>query len=162
MLIDREMIFTLSASRKTLFTISSPLIALIPWLRIIDSFTTFFSHTPHRRAAANIEKLTREYVEVLKRLQVRLTRINNIEGALEAKAEIEAVQSVMPVITAEEHEAEKAVVSKPEPKPVIQQPMKTSLSSNLKSGLVLYFPFNSDDKNKVTDESVEKNHGIVN
>jgi hypothetical protein len=104
-----------------------------------------------RAKAKKLLDLTSGYLATLEKLKIRLTKNNEIDKALEAKAEIEAVRASQDVpaaaalLDAYRPKAAPAIPAAP-PKPPAAPTIKDpGLPDNFKTGLILYYGFATKD-----------------
>ncbi len=112
--------------------------------------------------AKDVLALAKNYDKALQKLQVSLTRNEDIAGARAIRDERKRVDTIQDVKTA------RAYVKKlkPQQKDVSMASEHDSeqsvSSSDLEKGLILYYPFRRNEREKVSDESGNNNDGEVN
>jgi len=129
-------------------------------LRIAQQWYIDAPKTAENIKNQKIAVLTKEYVEVLERLKEKLTKGRKIEEAFAVNDEIEAVKKVVPINLAEEPTIDEPFAPKPTRRPNYVPPreVKNRISTD---GLVLYYPFDRNEGDKVTDQGNVGNHGKV-
>jgi len=117
------------------------------WLRLYDQWSL--------RRAVRITELVAQYDRMLESQQVNATRSDQIEFALEIRAERERLQAD------EELAALRALAEKAESEPPSVTPVgpQVPILASLQAQTVLFYTFDRDERERVTDRSPARNHG---